>query len=174
MAMLNAPTMECDRVNLRRSVPVQKRQQIFETVPVCTENLVRVDLMRESLNVGHDGRADILHLEPGCLALQAQEPTRSGECCPQAPGDGTAAQGFTDSDRLFFIQLYRWCPSVLKAMIILRPETVVRWHRAGLRRYWRWKSRSRGGRPQIPAELRALISRMSVDNRLWGAPHIHG
>src|SRR5215470_8492021 len=49
--------------------------------------------MTESLNVGHDGRADILRLEPGCLALQAQEPTRSGECCPQASGDGTAAQG---------------------------------------------------------------------------------
>src|SRR5215831_3621856 len=51
------------------------------------------DLITESLNVGHDGRADILRLEPGCLALQAQEPTRSGECCPQASGDGTAAQG---------------------------------------------------------------------------------
>src|SRR5256886_1191969 len=81
---------------------------------------------------------------------------------------------FTNSDRLFFIQLYRWFPSVLRAMIIIRPETVVRWHRAGSRRYWRWKSRSAGGRPQIPAELRALIWRMSVDNWLWGAPHIHG
>jgi hypothetical protein len=81
---------------------------------------------------------------------------------------------FTNSDRPFFIQLYRWCPSVLKAMMIIRPETLVRWHRAGLRRYWRWKSRSAGGRPQIAAELRALIWRMSVDNWLWGAPHIHG
>src|SRR5215468_8321541 len=75
---------------------------------------------------------------------------------------------FTNSERLFFIQLYRWCPSVLKAMIIVRPDTVVRWHRAGLRRYWRWKSCGRAGRPQIPAEL---IWRMSMDNRL---PHIHG
>src|SRR6266446_2761847 len=81
---------------------------------------------------------------------------------------------FTNSDRLFFIQLYRWCPSILKAMMIIRPETLVRWHRAGLRRYWRWKSRPAGGRPQIHAELRALIWRMSVDNRIWGAPHIHG
>ena len=80
----------------------------------------------------------------------------------------------TNSDRLFFIQLYRWFPSVLKAMMIVRPETLVRWHRAGLRRYWRRKSHVMGGRPQIPAELRALIWRMSVDNRLWGAPHIHG
>jgi len=50
----------------------------------------------------------------------------------------------------------------------------VRWHRAGFRHYWRWKSRSFGGRPQIDADLRALIRRMSVDNPLWGAPRIHG
>jgi len=81
---------------------------------------------------------------------------------------------FTNSDRLFFIQLYRWFPSVLKAMMIIRPETFVRWHRAGFRRYWRWKSRNLGGRPQIAADLRALIRRMSLDNWLWGAPRIHG
>ena len=81
---------------------------------------------------------------------------------------------FTDSDRLFFIQLYRWFPAVLNAISIIRPETLVRWHRAGFRWYWRWKSRSLGGRPQIDAELRALIRRMSVENVLWGAPHIHG
>jgi hypothetical protein len=81
---------------------------------------------------------------------------------------------FTNGDRLFFILLYRWFPSILKAITIIRPETVVRWHRAGFRRYWRWKSRSLGGRPQIDAGLRALIRRMSIENRLWGAPHIHG
>src|SRR2546430_14254859 len=80
----------------------------------------------------------------------------------------------TNGDRLFLVQLYRWFPSILKAITIIRPETVVRWHRAGFRRYWRWKSRSAGGRPQIHAELRASIWRMSVDNRLWGVPHIHG
>src|SRR6266699_2937201 len=81
---------------------------------------------------------------------------------------------FTNSDRLFFIQLYRWFPSVLTAVTIIRPETFVRWHRAGFRRYWRWKSRSLGGRPQIDADLRALIRGMSIENALWGAPHIHG
>src|SRR5216117_1755395 len=81
---------------------------------------------------------------------------------------------FTGSDRLFFVQLYRWFPSVLKAVTIIRPETLVRWHRAGFRRYWRWKSRSLGGRPQIDADLRALIRRMSIENALWGAPRIHG
>ena len=50
----------------------------------------------------------------------------------------------------------------------------MRWHRAGFRRYWRWKSRRRGGRPQIQTELRALIRQMSAENRLWGAPRIHG
>src|SRR2546426_1984400 len=81
---------------------------------------------------------------------------------------------FTNSDRLFFVQLYRWFPSVLKAVTIIRPETLVRWHRAGFRCYWRWKSRPLGGRPQIDADLQALIRRMSVDNPLWGAPRIHG
>src|SRR6266550_7690894 len=52
----------------------------------------------------------------------------------------------TNSDRLFLIRLYRWFPSVLKAITIIRPETLVRWHRASFRRYWRWKSRSLGGR----------------------------
>jgi hypothetical protein len=80
----------------------------------------------------------------------------------------------TNSDRLFFIWLYRWFPSMLEALRIIRPETLVRWHRAGFRRYWRWRSRSTGGRPQINADLRALIRQMSVHNPLWGAPRIHG
>ena len=80
----------------------------------------------------------------------------------------------TNSDRLFFVQLYRWFPSVLKVMAIVQPETLLRWHREGFRRYWRWKSRNSGGRPPVSAELRALIRRMSLENRLWGAPHIHG
>src|SRR6266852_6476283 len=80
----------------------------------------------------------------------------------------------TNGDRLFLVQLYRWFPSVLRAITIIRPETLVRWHRAGFRRYWRWKSRSLGGRPQIAADLRALIRQMSAENPLWGAPRIHG
>src|SRR6266702_1440406 len=80
----------------------------------------------------------------------------------------------TNHDRLFFIQLYRWFPSILQVLTIIRPETLLRWHRAGFRRYWRWKSRPRGGRPQIDTKLRALIRRMSIENSLWGAPRIHG
>ena len=61
----------------------------------------------------------------------------------------------TNSDRLFFVQLYRWFPSVLNAITIIHPETLVRWHRASFRCYWHWKSRSLGGRPRIDTELRA-------------------
>ena len=65
-------------------------------------------------------------------------------------------------------------PSILQVLTIIRPETLVRWHRAGFRCYWRWKSRSLGGRPQIETALRVLIRRMSIENPLWGAPRIHG
>src|SRR6202789_3554040 len=70
--------------------------------------------------------------------------------------------------------MYLWFPSILKVVTIIEPETLVCWHRAGFRRYWRWKSRSRGGRPQIDVELRTLIRQMSIENLLWGAPRIHG
>src|SRR5271165_6987097 len=80
----------------------------------------------------------------------------------------------TNSDRWFLVQLYRSFPSILQDLAIVRPETLVRWHRAGFRYYWRWKSRARRGRPQINSDLRALIRRMSIENPLWGAPRIHG
>ena len=77
----------------------------------------------------------------------------------------------TDQDRWFLIRLYRWFPSILQALTIIRPETLVRWDRAGFRR---WKSRRVGGRPPIDTELRVLIRRTSLENPLWGAPRIHG
>ena len=78
------------------------------------------------------------------------------------------------TDRLLFVWLYRLFPSVFNAITIIQPETVVRWHRSGFRLYWRWKSRSHGGRPKVPAEIRRLIREMSLANRLWGAPRVHG
>jgi hypothetical protein len=80
----------------------------------------------------------------------------------------------TNNDRWFFLQMYRWFPTILKVVRIIQPEMLVSWHRAGFRRYWRWKSRRRGGRPGIEIELRALIWQMSTENLLWGAPRIHG
>jgi hypothetical protein len=74
----------------------------------------------------------------------------------------------------FWSSFTRWFPLILQVLAIVEPETVIRWQRAGFRRYWRWKSRSRGGRPQIDGGLRALIRRMSIENAIWGAPRIHG
>src|SRR5436190_13986435 len=73
------------------------------------------------------------------------------------------------ADRALFIWLYRRCPRILEAITIVRPETVVRWHRMGFAAYWRWKSRPPGGRPRISKEVRELIRRMSFENPLWGA-----
>src|SRR6476620_4045267 len=80
----------------------------------------------------------------------------------------------TNNDRWFLVQMYRWFPSILTVVTIVQPETLVRWHRAGFRRCWRWTSNSRGGRPRVEMELRALIRQMSTQNQLWGAPRIHG
>jgi hypothetical protein len=76
--------------------------------------------------------------------------------------------GFSSIDRLVFAGLYRLAPGVLDALKIVRPETVIRWHRAGFRAYWRWKSRPRGGRPKTPLEVRQLIREMSLANH-YGA-----
>src|SRR3984893_7461971 len=77
-------------------------------------------------------------------------------------------------DRALFIWLYRRCPRILHAITIVRPETVLRWHRMGFAAYWRLKSRPLGGRPRIGKDVRDLIQRMSFENPLWGAPKIHG
>jgi transposase InsO family protein len=81
---------------------------------------------------------------------------------------------FSNLDRLVFAGLSGLMPNVLDALKIVKPETVVRWHRAGFRVYWRWKSRTRGGRPRASTEIRRLIHEMSIANPLWGAPRIHG
>jgi hypothetical protein len=72
----------------------------------------------------------------------------------------------TNDDRWFFVQLYRRFPAMLEVLTIIRPETLVRWHRAGFRCYRRWKSNARAGRPQIQTELRVLIRQMSIENPL--------
>ena len=77
-------------------------------------------------------------------------------------------------DRRILVWLCRLFPSVLTAIAIVKPETVVRWHRDGFRLYWRWKSCSRGGRPRLPAEIGRLVREMSLADPLWGAPRIHG
>ena len=77
-------------------------------------------------------------------------------------------------DRLLFVWLSRLVPTTLDALMVVGPETVIRWQRAGFRAYWRFKSRPRVGRPGTPIEIRQLIRDMSSANPLWGAPRIHG
>ena len=78
------------------------------------------------------------------------------------------------ADRAFMVWMTRLWPDLLSLSRVVRPDTILRWHRAGFRAYWRWKSRGQPGRPRISSELRELIRRMSRENRLWGAPRIHG
>ena len=81
---------------------------------------------------------------------------------------------FGTIDRPILAAACRSYPRAYDALAIVRPDTVIRWHRAGFRLYWRWKSRCRRGRPTIPLEIRRLIRQMSIENPLWGAPRIHG
>jgi hypothetical protein len=81
---------------------------------------------------------------------------------------------FTRWDRLLFAVLYHLQPDMLRSVSIIRPETVVRWHRAGFRLFWRRRSRGKPGRPRVPVEVRRLIRQIGIDNPLWGAPQIHG
>ena len=77
------------------------------------------------------------------------------------------------TDRLLWVWLHRGWPQVLNAIVLVKPATVIQWHRQGFRLYWRWRAR-RLGRPKMSAEIRDLIRKMSLANRLWGAPRIHG
>src|SRR5258706_7195378 len=114
-----------------------------------------VDLFRSRAAI----EAEILTLRQQIIVLRRTAPKK---------------QTFGAIDRLVFVGLYRLFPRVLDALAIVRPGTVIRWHRAGFRLYWRWKSRRRGGRPPVPPEIRKLIREMSIANPLWGAPRIHG
>ena len=78
------------------------------------------------------------------------------------------------SDRALLIWMTKLWPSLIGATQVVQPETILRWHRAGSKVFWRWKSRNRAGRPKIDRGLRDLIQRMSRENRLWGASRIHG
>ena len=104
-------------------------------------------------------------LELKLLALQHQLAVLSR----QRPG----RPQLSSLDRLLWVWLYRIWPQIIDAMVLVKPVTVVQWHRKGFRLLWRWRSRC-PGRPKIGTEIRALIRRMSKANPLWGAPRIHG
>ena len=114
-----------------------------------------VDLFRSRAAL----EAEVLVLRQQITVLRRGKPTRLP---------------FMAADRLVLGWICRLFPNARDALAIVRPETVVRWHRAGFRSYWRWKSRGWPGRPALPAEIRKLIREMSIANPLWGAPRIHG
>jgi hypothetical protein len=78
------------------------------------------------------------------------------------------------NDRALLVWMTWLWPSLLGLSRVVQPDTILRWHRAGFRAYWRWKSHRRPGRPRVSRELRELIRRMNRENPLWGAPRIHG
>jgi transposase InsO family protein len=114
-----------------------------------------VDLFRPRAAV----EAEILVLRQQIIVLRRGRPSRVA---------------FSPVDRMVLGWVCQLFPKTREALAIVRPETVVRWHRAGFRHYWRWKSKPRRGRPGVPAEIRQLIREMSLANPLWGAPRIHG
>ncbi len=80
----------------------------------------------------------------------------------------------TSADRMLWAWLSRAWRGWQSALHIVRPETVLAWHRRGFRLFWTWKSRRRTGRPSVPVDVRTLIRDLSSANPLWGAPRIHG
>jgi transposase InsO family protein len=78
------------------------------------------------------------------------------------------------SDRALLVWMTWIWPTLLDVSQVVKPETILRWHRSGFKAFWRWKSRNRAGRPKVDRELRDLIRRMGRENPLWGAPRIHG
>src|SRR6266705_845907 len=116
---------------------------------------VVVDLFRSRAKL----EAEILVLRQQINVLRPKSPKRPA---------------FSNIDRLLLVWLSRLVPTTLEALTAVRPETVIRWHRAGFRTYWRFRSRPRGGRPKMPLDIRQLVRDMSVANPLWGSPRIHG
>jgi len=112
------------------------------------------------LEVSASSEAEILMLRQQLLVLSRRSPKRIT---------------LRNIDRLTLVWLCRLFPSLMDTVVIVKPQTVLRWHREGFRAYRRWKSwRRGGGRPRIERGLRELIRRMSGENPLWGAPRIHG
>src|SRR5262249_47478473 len=112
-----------------------------------------------------------------CLPLPRR--TGTGELRPppaaQRPETVRPTASLDAADRYLWVVLSRVWQNWRAALAIVRPETVVAWHRQGFRLFWTWKvRRGKPGRPAVPREVRELIRQMSRDNPLWGAPHIHG
>src|SRR3954447_20415101 len=125
-----------------------------------------VDLCRLIFGMVIDMLRSRVALEAEVLVLR-QQINVLRRTCPKRPP-------FISIDRLILGGVCRLFPKMYDALAIVRPDTVIRWHRAGFRLYWRWKSRHRCGRPAVPLEIRRLIREVSTANPWWGAQSIHG
>jgi len=117
-------------------------------------------LLRTAASMSRSRRA--LVLENIVLRHQLQVLQRSGK-----------RPRFRPIDRGLWVLLSRLWTEWRGSLVLVKPDTVVRWHRKGFRLYWRWRSR-KPGRPRVPKEVRDHIRKMSIENPTWGAPHIHG
>ena len=126
---------------------------------MCTTIRIVLAMVREAFL----SRA-ALHLENLALRQQLAALDRKG-----------ARPSLRMADRLFWVVLSRLWSGWREILVIVKPETVIGWHRKGFRRFWTRKSRrGKPGRPPVSSEFRGLIRRMSRENPLWGAPRIHG
>src|ERR1035437_11037867 len=116
--------------------------------------------LRSSFRVRADLQAEILALRHQLLVLQRRNRNHRLE--------------LNATDRMLWVWLSRFWPGWRSALLIVKPETVIAWHRKGFRLYWTWKSRLPNGRPSVAQEIRDLIRKMSLANPRWGAPRIHG
>src|SRR5271167_4319037 len=117
-------------------------------------------ILRDSLRTRVGLQAEVLALRHQLLVLQRRNQKRRFHLLA--------------FDRLLWVRLSRIWPDWKSALRIVKPETVIGWHRRGFRPYWRWQSRPRHGRPPVTTEVRKLIRRISAANPGWGAPRIHG
>src|SRR5262249_7487973 len=149
---------------------------------VVPENSIRADSRNEGESEHHSTQClpssiCLEHLSPTCSSRGAGLKSRTSSFRHQL---NIALRGaahrvrLRGSDRAVLVWMTWLWPSLLGLSRVVQPDTILRWHRAGFRAYWRWKSRGRPGRPRVSRELRELIQRMSKENPLWGAPRIHG
>jgi hypothetical protein len=143
-------------VNLIRWRLIENRAMLLSMVELCRliSGMV-IDLFRSRAEL----EAEILVLRQQINVLRRASPRKLP---------------FSYIDRLILGGVCRLFPKMYDTLAIVRPGTVIRWHRAGFGSYWRWKSRRRCGRPTVSLEIRRLIREMSIANPLWGAPRIHG
>jgi hypothetical protein len=113
---------------------------------------------------------------PQLRAIACRTSARGARVASPAPDERSRRRRLrlSRADRLLWVWLSRMWNDWRAALVVVKPETVIAWHRQGFRRFWTWKSRRRVGRPTVRPDVRTLIRTMSTANPLWGAPRIHG